>query len=76
MPKRQSIYSETFSHGNPIPAACRVGNLLMTGIINGTIKGETPGEAGPDFTAADVQKAQDIFQAVAPILLETRPDPF
>ncbi|MDP2356724.1 MAG: RidA family protein [Beijerinckiaceae bacterium] len=44
MPKRQSIYSDAFSHGNPIPAACRVGNLLMTGIINGANKGEPPGD--------------------------------
>jgi hypothetical protein len=46
------------------------------GVAQVSRKGETPSEAGPDFTAADVQKAQDIFQAVAPILLETRPDPF
>jgi len=44
MPKRQSIYSDAFSHGNPIPAACRVGDLLMTGIINGVVKGEPPGD--------------------------------
>lgn len=44
MPKRQSIYSDAFSHGNPIPAACRVGNLLMTGIVNGTNKGQPPGD--------------------------------
>ncbi len=35
MPKRQSIYSDAFSHGNPIPAACRVGDLLMTGTPEG-----------------------------------------
>lgn len=44
MPRRQSIYSEAFSHGNPIPAACRVGNLLMTGIVNGVVKGQPPGD--------------------------------
>ena len=44
MPKRQSIYSDAFSHGNPIPAACRVGDLLMTGIITGVVKGEPPGD--------------------------------
>ena len=46
------------------------------GVAQVSRKGETPGEAGPDFTAGDVQKAQEIFRAVAPILLETRPDPF
>ena len=33
--QRQSIHIEGFAHKNPIPAACRVGNLLMTGIITG-----------------------------------------
>ncbi len=36
MTKRQSIYVEGFSHANPIPAACRVGPLVMTGLITGT----------------------------------------
>lgn len=34
--RRQSIYLEGFGHANPIPAACRVGPLLMTGLVNGT----------------------------------------
>src|SRR4029077_15523881 len=33
--KRQSIYIEGFAHKNPLPAACRLGNMLMTGIITG-----------------------------------------
>jgi 2-iminobutanoate/2-iminopropanoate deaminase len=36
MPKRTSIYVEGFSHKNPIPAACRVGNMLYSGSIQGT----------------------------------------
>jgi enamine deaminase RidA (YjgF/YER057c/UK114 family) len=35
MPKRTSIYTDSFKHGNPIPAACRIGNLLLSGIIVG-----------------------------------------
>lgn len=31
---QQSIYVEGFAHGNPIPAGCRIGNLLMTGVIS------------------------------------------
>ena len=34
--KRQTIYAEGFSHKNPIPAACRVGNMLYSGSIQGT----------------------------------------
>jgi enamine deaminase RidA (YjgF/YER057c/UK114 family) len=32
---QQSIYVEGFAHGNPIPAGCRIGNMLMTGVISG-----------------------------------------
>jgi 2-iminobutanoate/2-iminopropanoate deaminase len=35
MAKRKSIYIDGFAHKNPIPAACRLGNVLMTGIITG-----------------------------------------
>jgi enamine deaminase RidA (YjgF/YER057c/UK114 family) len=35
MAKRKSIEIEGFKHTNPIPAACRLGNMLMTGIITG-----------------------------------------
>lgn len=33
--KRKSIYIEGFSHVNPIPIASRIGNLIVTGAING-----------------------------------------
>ena len=46
------------------------------GVAQVSRKGETPAEAGPDFTAADVRKAQEIFQAVAPYLMTARPDRF
>jgi enamine deaminase RidA (YjgF/YER057c/UK114 family) len=35
MAKRTSIHVEGFGHVNPIPAACRVGNLVMSGGIAG-----------------------------------------
>jgi 2-iminobutanoate/2-iminopropanoate deaminase len=35
MTKRRSIYIEGFGHKNPIPAACRLGNLVTSGIIYG-----------------------------------------
>jgi len=45
MPRRKAIYTEAFSHSNPIPAACQLGNILMTGIVNGIdpAKPDTPG---------------------------------
>ncbi len=33
---RRSIYLEGFGHSNPIPAACRIGNLVWSGSIQGT----------------------------------------
>jgi hypothetical protein len=39
-------------------------------------KGETPADAGPDFTPADVRKAQEIFEGVAPFFAEARPQQF
>jgi 2-iminobutanoate/2-iminopropanoate deaminase len=35
MTRRRSIYLEGFGHKNPIPAACRVGDLLVSGIVYG-----------------------------------------
>ena len=35
MPQRTSIYLEGSGHKNPIPNACRIGNLLMSGLILG-----------------------------------------
>lgn len=36
MARRTTIQVDGFSHANPIPAAARVGPLLMSGLINGT----------------------------------------
>jgi enamine deaminase RidA (YjgF/YER057c/UK114 family) len=35
MANRKSIYIGGFSHVNPIPNASRIGNLIVTGVING-----------------------------------------
>jgi hypothetical protein len=44
------------------------------GVAQISRKGESPAEAGPDFTAADVKKAQDLFESVAPYLYAARPE--
>jgi hypothetical protein len=46
------------------------------GVAQISRKGENPGEAGPDFTSGDLQKAQELFEAVGPYLVETRPEKF
>lgn len=43
------------------------------GVAQVSRKGESPAEAGPDFTAADVRKADEIFRAVAAVLYDARP---
>ncbi len=35
MSARHSVYSKGFSHKMPIPNACRIGPLLVTGLVNG-----------------------------------------
>ena len=35
MAGRKSIYIDSLGHQNPIPAGCRVGKLLMSGIVGG-----------------------------------------
>ena len=34
--KRKSIYAAGFGHKNPIPAGCRIGNMIYSGSIQGT----------------------------------------
>ncbi|HLG80869.1 MAG TPA: RidA family protein [Bradyrhizobium sp.] len=33
--RRKSIHIGSFTHANPIPNACRIGNLVMSGVILG-----------------------------------------
>jgi enamine deaminase RidA (YjgF/YER057c/UK114 family) len=33
--RRQSFYVEGFGHANPVPAACRIGSLVVSGAITG-----------------------------------------
>lgn len=46
------------------------------GIAQVSRKGDSPMEAGPDFNPADVKKAQEMFEAVAPFFVEARPEKF
>jgi len=46
------------------------------GVAQVSRKGESASEAGPDFSPADVQKAQEIFESVTPVLIQALPDRF
>ena len=48
----------------------------VIGVAQVSRKGENPSDAGPDFTAVDVQKAQELFESVAPFFLDCRPEKF
>ena len=46
------------------------------GVAQVSRKGESAAEAGPDFSPSDVQKAQEIFESVTPVLIQALPDRF
>jgi hypothetical protein len=43
------------------------------GVAQISRKGENVREAGPDFTPADLRRAQEMFEGVGPLLAEARP---
>ena len=61
---QQSIYVEGYAHGNPIPAGCRIGNMLMTGVISakGAKTGKRP-ETLEGQCAAMFQHVREIVEA-------------
>jgi hypothetical protein len=48
----------------------------VVGVAQVSRKGESPSQAGPDFTAADVKRAQDLFESIGPLLFGARPERF
>jgi hypothetical protein len=46
------------------------------GVAQISRKGETAAEAGPDFSQADANRAQEIFATVAPLLVPALPERF
>ena len=47
---------------------------VPVGVVQISRKGETPGEAGPDFTGADLRKTEELFSKIGPELTKGRPD--
>jgi hypothetical protein len=48
----------------------------VIGVAEISRKGANAGAAGPDFTDADLKRAREIFERLAPYLAEARPDDF
>ena len=44
------------------------------GVAQLSRKGESPSEAGPDFSQADMKRLQDVFESVAQYLVQARPE--
>jgi hypothetical protein len=44
------------------------------GVAQVSRKGESPAASGADFSPGDVKKCQEFFEAVAPFLVQARPD--
>jgi 2-iminobutanoate/2-iminopropanoate deaminase len=61
---RHSIHLAGFSHENPVPAACRVGDLLVTGAVHGGGRGS----AAEDFPPGADEQTRVMFARVAEIL--------
>jgi hypothetical protein len=61
MPIQKMVTTPLLLHGQPV------------GVAEISRKGETARDAGPDFTPADLRRAKEILDAVAPFLAEARP---
>jgi hypothetical protein len=76
--KHVSFFESIKLREKPVPIQKMVTTPLVVrgqvvGVAEISRKGDTPQEAGPDFTAADLKKAQDFCERVAPLLAEARP---
>jgi 2-iminobutanoate/2-iminopropanoate deaminase len=58
MAKRKSVNYPGYSHQNPIPNASRIGNIVMSSIMNGTEPGTRtiPPELASQVTSGSVSK--------------------
>lgn len=78
MVKHVSFFESIKLRERPVPIQKMVTTPLVVrgqpvGVAEISRKGDTPRDAGPDFTAADLKKAQEFFDGVAPLLAEARP---
>jgi hypothetical protein len=76
--KHVSFFESIKLKDKPTPIQKMVTTPLLVrgqpvGVAEISRKGETAREAGPDFADADLRRAQEIFDRVAPLLAEARP---
>jgi hypothetical protein len=78
MVRHVSFFESIKLRDKPVPIQKMVTAPLLVrgqaiGVAQISRKGETPREAGPDFSAADLKRAQELLEAIAPYLAEARP---
>jgi hypothetical protein len=78
MVKHVSFFESIKLRDRPVPIQKMVTAPLIVrgqpvGVAEISRKGETARDAGPDFTPADLRRAQEMLDAVAPLLAEARP---
>lgn len=61
--RRSSIYADQFVHTNPIPVACRVGDLVCSGVITGREPGT--GRVAPTLDEQTAQVFGNLRSVVA-----------
>jgi hypothetical protein len=81
MVKRVSFFETIKVKDKPLPIQKMVTTPLVArghavGVAEISRKGETVRDAGPDFTPADLRRAQEIFDGIAPFLADARPRDF
>jgi hypothetical protein len=78
MVKHVSFFESIKLRDRPAPIQKMVTAPLIAGgqpigVVEISRKGETAREAGPDFGPADLRRAQEVLDSVAPFLAEARP---
>jgi len=76
--KHVSFFESIKLRDKPVPIQKMVSVPILlrgqaVGVAEVSRKGDTAKDAGPDFTPADLRRAQEIFDGVAPYLAEARP---
>jgi hypothetical protein len=61
VPIQKMVTTPIFLKGQPI------------GIVQVSRKGESPRDAGPDFTTADLRRVQEMFESISSYLFSARP---
>ncbi|HXK11807.1 MAG TPA: GAF domain-containing protein [Vicinamibacteria bacterium] len=78
MVRHVSFFESIKLRDKPVPIQKMVTAPLLVrgqaiGVAQVSRKGETPRDAGPDFTPADLRRAQELLDSIAPYFAEARP---